>query len=64
MRRGGCGEYCEVAGAFAAHRLIMSSAVCLMGRAMTTLDYIALATLVALLVFAVVIGSQMGKSKR
>ena len=36
----------------------------LMERAMTTLDYIALAALIAVLVFAVVIGSQMSKSKR
>ena len=31
---------------------------------MTTLDYVALAALIAVLVFAVVIGSQMSKSKR
>jgi hypothetical protein len=36
----------------------------LMERAVTTLDYIALAAFIAVPVFAVVIGSQMGKSKR
>jgi hypothetical protein len=35
-----------------------------MERAVTTLDYIALAAFIAVPVFAVVIGSQMGKSKR
>jgi hypothetical protein len=42
----------------------MSSAVCLMGRTMTTLDYIALAALIAVLVAAVLMGLQNGKSKR
>ena len=36
----------------------------LMERALTTLDYIALAAFIAVPVFAVVIGSQMSKSKR